>query len=470
MLGGRERPDRVARRHDRVEVLADPRAEPLQPAEVLGVHGVQARLLAVSGPYAAARVRDRVQAAADADGLDAVRRLRGRPAGGLFGALVRVVAHERVAHRRGGGERGDRPGGEPPDPAAPKPRVLALTTAPCERRGLVVRGQRVDLDRGGGPGCDDALRDGDGVARDGDRRRPAEVARRGVAVLGRLGERAGDHRVELLRRGGRGSRDRGRVLGQVRPQLRLVVVVGVRRAAGQRVEEQAAEAVDVGAGVDPLAADLLRRDEVQRPDPVAGLRRALGDLALREAEVREVGVVVLAEQDVGGLDVAVDEPRGVRGVQRGRDLADDAGGAPGRERALAPDERPEVVAGHVAHRDVGDAALLARVVDRDDVGVVDRRRDLRLAQEAAPDRRVLHERGGDDLQRDLAVERELRRPVHDPHAAATRDRLDPVAGEAAPRRQLAHESGVYRPRSVQEHVGAETDAPEAGCARGPTVP
>ena len=43
---------------------------------------------------------------------------------------------------------------------------------------------------------------------------------------------------------------------------------------------------------------------------------------LREAEVGEVGVLA-AEQDVGGLDVAVHEPDGVRGVERRADLAAD---------------------------------------------------------------------------------------------------------------------------------------------------
>ena len=42
----------------------------------------------------------------------------------------------------------------------------------------------------------------------------------------------------------------------------------------------------------------------------------------REAEVAEVGVVA-GDQDVGGLDVAVHEPGGVRGVERRRHLRDD---------------------------------------------------------------------------------------------------------------------------------------------------
>jgi hypothetical protein len=308
----------------------------------------------------------------------------------------------------------------------------------------------------------------DGVARRGGERGAAEVAGRGVALVRRLGERAGDHPVEVAV--GTVLAHGRRRLGEVRPELRLVVVAGERRAPGERVVEEAAEAVDVGARVDPLAADLLRRDEVERADPVPGPRRALRDLALREAEVGEVDVVFGAEQDVGGLDVPVDEAGGVRGVERGADLGDDPRHARRGQWAGAAHERAQVVAGHVAHRDERDAVLLARVVDRDHVRVVDRRGDLRLAHETAPDRGVLHQRGRDDLQRDGPVERELHRPVDDAHPAPAGDRLDAMPGEQASRRQLAHGCGVYRPRMVEEHGGAETDPFITGCARPAILP
>ena len=228
--------------------------------------------------------------------------------------------------------------------------------------------------------------------------------------------------------------------------------MGERRAAGEHVVEDAAERVDVGSGVDPLAPDLLRGDEVQRADPVPGLRRArLREHVLGEPEVGQVGVVALPEQDVGRLDVAVHQAGGVRGVERGADLPDDPRRARRVERPLAADERAQVVAGDVAHRDVGDPVLLARVVDRDHVRVVDRRRDARLAQEPPPDRLVGHQGRGDDLQRDDAVERELARAIDDAHPPAPRHGLDPVPRERAARRHVAHDCGVYRPRGIEEH-------------------
>ena len=63
--------------------------------------------------------------------------------------------------------------------------------------------------------------------------------------------------------------------------------------AGQREVQHAAERVDVGAPVDGLAADLLGRDEVDRPHPAAGRgQAAIGERVAGEAEVAEVDLVV----------------------------------------------------------------------------------------------------------------------------------------------------------------------------------
>jgi hypothetical protein len=72
---------------------------------------------------------------------------------------------------------------------------------------------------------------------------------------------------------------------------------------------------------------------------------------------------------------------------------------------------------------------LARLVDRDHVGVVDRRRELRLALEALAEARVVRALGRDQLERHGTLQHELRRAVDDAHAAAARDLLDAVAGD-----------------------------------------
>ena len=78
----------------------------------------------------------------------------------------------------------------------------------------------------------------------------------------------------------------------------------------------------------------------------------------------------LAEEEVAGLDVAVDEACGVRVLEAGADLhseVDDA--SPGRAAPRPVELVRERAAVHVLHDDVRVAVVLARVVDLDDVGV-----------------------------------------------------------------------------------------------------
>ena len=61
--------------------------------------------------------------------------------------------------------------------------------------------------------------------------------------------------------------------------------------------------------------------------------------------------------------------------------------------------------------------------------MVDRRRQLRLAQEAVAERLVLGETGGEQLERNPPLEPQVLGEVDDAHAAQAEQRLDPVAGE-----------------------------------------
>ena len=115
-----------------------------------------------------------------------------------------------------------------------------------------------------------------------------------------------------------------------------------RRLSGERLEQQAAERVDVGARVDALAEDLLGRHVLgprhHGPLPRQGVER-LGRLG--QPEIAQVGVIAAREQDVRRLDVSVDHPARVSRVERRADLADDprraqrARGRHGRRSARA---------------------------------------------------------------------------------------------------------------------------------------
>ena len=73
--------------------------------------------------------------------------------------------------------------------------------------------------------------------------------------------------------------------------------------------------------------------------------------------------------------------------------------------------------------------MLVDVVDRADVGVVERGGGLRLAPEALERDRVVEVLRGQELQRDQPVEARVLRLVHDSHAAAAELLEDAVVGD-----------------------------------------
>ena len=178
--------------------------------------------------------------------------------------------------------------------------------------------------------------------------------------------------------------------------------------------------------IDFLAFDLLRCRVLDRAHEASRPGRPGGGELLDDAEVGKVGAVARTDEDVRRLHVAVHEPTGVRGVECGGDLPEDAERPAKRELPLAHEQRLQVAALDVGHRDVEEPVLLAGIEDRDDAGMVERRSQLRLAQEPLAVV-ALAERGGEQLQRGRASEPHVLGPVDDAHAAAAEQLDDPVA-------------------------------------------
>ena len=198
--------------------------------------------------------------------------------------------------------------------------------------------------------------------------------------------------------------------------------------------EHATERVHVGAAVDERRGlDLLGGEVVDRPQHGVGGRGDGGAVErLRKTEVGEIGVVVAfarGDQDVGGLDVAMDEAEAVRGVQRSGDLDHQPAGEGRGQATVDADERAEVDALHERHRDVERPVVFARVLHRDDVGVLDAGGHARFAREPRAEVRALAQLGRDDLEGGRAVERYVVGEVDDAHAAAADLRLHAVPGE-----------------------------------------
>ena len=155
---------------------------------------------------------------------------------------------------------------------------------------------------------------GDGAALErpgGDRL--GHLRRGGEALVGRLRERAQQRLVVGAARA-RGAACVGGG-GRLAEVLGDEVGAEERRPARERLEQRHAERVEVGGEPDRRAGDLLGRHVRERADEAAGLRLAEVD-EVGAAEVAELGVAGDVEEDVGRLDVAVDDAALVRGVQR----------------------------------------------------------------------------------------------------------------------------------------------------------
>lgn len=214
-----------------------------------------------------------------------------------------------------------------------------------------------------------------------------------------------------------------------------VGVARERRHAGQALEEDAAERVDVGPRVDIARSDLLRRDVRDRANEPLGAGQALRTRRVAgEAEVAEVRLLgVGCDDHVCRLDVPVDEPERMGGVERVGDRPEQTDGLRRIEAAgSGVDEVAQVVAFDVAHRQVEQAAVLTGGIDRDDVRVVEARRELRFDEEPLAEALVRRELGCEHLDGHLAPQVDVLAEIDGPHRAAPKQTLDPVAGEYAP--------------------------------------
>jgi hypothetical protein len=131
------------------------------------------------------------------------------------------------------------------------------------------------------------------------------------------------------------------------------------------------------------------------------------------------------EEDVLGLDVPVDHPVTVGIVEGTRHFPRDAYRCLDRKLRLSIQAVTQRFAFHVGH-DVEDGPVyLSRIVQRQDVGVLQVRRGLDLLQESlgADHRREL---GPQHLEGNPAVVPDVVRQVHGSHAARPELALDAV--------------------------------------------
>ena len=152
----------------------------------------------------------------------------------------------------------------------------------------------------------------------------------------------------------------------------------------------------------------------------------------------------LGDEHVRRLDVAVHETLLVCSVEGLCDLREKLDSPLWLQRAVFCNELGEVVTLDVAHGEKEQAVLISRLVDGDDVRMVERGRDLRLAEEALAEALVLGELGRDDLERDLAPETLLLGTVDGAHPPSADERFDLIAGDRRSGRQHGARDETHR--------------------------
>ena len=153
-----------------------------------------------------------------------------------------------------------------------------------------------------------------------------------------------------------------------------------------------------------------------------GLWRQLG-----QTKVQNLRLAAIRHENVRRLDVPMDDPLRVRGLERVGDLDGEVKQFVRLER-LARNAMLQGLSLQQLHRDEGLAFVLVDVVNRADVGMVERGRRLRFPLESFQSLPVPGEFCRQKLQGHSALQLAVLGLVHYPHAPAAQLLQDAVVG------------------------------------------
>jgi hypothetical protein len=212
---------------------------------------------------------------------------------------------------------------------------------------------------------------------------------------------------------------------------------------------------------------------------MAPVRLGPGRLGQRpgQTEVGDAEATVGVEQQIGRLDVPMDETTSVGVVETGGRFDPDLDGLFRREQDTGVERLAQAAAGQVLQHQVRLVLLLAPVVDLEDVGVVEGGHRPGLGPEPLEEGSVAGQGRMEDLDGDPAMKRDVVGQVDvrgrtgpqcgDESVAAAEDTPDGVG-------DTRHGSGTQRTEQVGPTGGgspgqSETGAPSSDRRRGPTA-
>ena len=278
----------------------------------------------------------------------------------------------------------------------------------------------------------------------GRRRRPVQLAQRPLEIGAHVGSLPVAQFAVLLEQLVDDRREGRRQPGiQVEHRQRRAIEDGVgQHARGVAAERAAAcgnfvqddaERKQIRALIERFPSHLLGRHIGRRADRGSRVgqrrhrrrRRGLVVDELGDAEVEHLHVAARRNDDVGGFQVAMDDAPGVRRLERVGELE-----SPFDQlirRHLLADARVERPALEQLHHEIRTALVLADVIDRADVRMVDRRDGARLTVEPFERDRVAGDGRRKDFDRDVAIEPGVAGAIDFAHATGT-DRLEDFVG------------------------------------------
>ena len=210
-----------------------------------------------------------------------------------------------------------------------------------------------------------------------------------------------------------------------------------RQRACRHLVQHRAKRKQIGARIERLAARLLRRHISHRADrrsrrgqlvhAEVGLGRIPGNrrFQLGQTKIENLPVPAAGDKNIGRLNVAVNDALGVRRIERIGHIDRNSQQRLQFERRVV-DGMLQRQAIQKFHDDEGAAVGLPDVVNRADVGMIQRRGRLRLAMKSAQRLGIACHAFGKELQRDETVEARVLGFVDHAHAAAAQLLQDPV--------------------------------------------
>ena len=213
---------------------------------------------------------------------------------------------------------------------------------------------------------------------------------------------------------------------------------------GQQLVQHDSQAEDVGAGVDAVrfAAGLLGTHVGRRAGKAAAVAEVF--IRQRQPEIGDVGTAVGVQQDVRGLDVAVDEALRVSVVQRVGHGDDDADRFVGRQ-ADHPHPSRQILPRNQLGNDVAVAVVgPAHVIDRDDRGMVQASDQASLGQVGLHVSRFGHAVPLRHFDRHIPRQLVVPRNVHAAETAVGQDAEHAIAADLV-RRRFGRPSGRAGP-------------------------